>query len=312
MLIDVVIPSYKPDEKFIAILQMLYKQTKPVNKIIVMNTGKEYFPELPQENYTKNVEVYHISEDEFDHGKTRNEGLSHSKADAVLFMTQDAVPVDITLIEAIDNALLSADDVAVAYARQMARDDSSLAEKFSRGFNYPDESRIKGLEDIDSLGIKTFFCSDVCAAYKREIFINLGGFVNETVINEDMIFANKLIKNGYKIFYCSEARVYHTHEYSGMQQFRRNFDLAVSQKMHPEVFDGISSESEGVKYVKAAAKYFAANKRPFDIFPFVVNCGFKYLGYRKGKNFENLTREKILFCTSNKGFFTKYFASKGE
>lgn len=312
MLIDIVIPTYKPDEKFWEIVEKLCNQTVAINKIIVMNTEQKYWEKLIRghiyDDMAKKIQVHHISARNFDHGKTRNIGMSYSEADVVVMMTQDAVPVDNRLIEALVNGLYSSDDIGVAYGRQMARQDSSLAEKFSRGFNYPDESRVKSVEDIETLGIKAFFCSDVCAAYKRNIFNQLGGFVNEAVFNEDMIFANKLLKSGYKIYYAADARVYHTHEYSGRQQFKRNFDLAVSQKMHPEVFEGISSESEGIRYVKAAFKYFSENKKPFDIIPFVVNCGFKFLGYKRGKSFEKMSEKAILRCTSNKRFFEKYFS----
>ena len=36
--VDVIIPTYKPGEKFLRILDMLEKQTYPVNRIIVVNT----------------------------------------------------------------------------------------------------------------------------------------------------------------------------------------------------------------------------------------------------------------------------------
>lgn len=314
MLIDVVIPTYKPDNKLLDIFNMLSKQTVKVNKIIIINTEEQYWNDfMTSQTWDfsgESIEVHHIELKDFDHGKTRNDGMNYSSADAVLMMTQDAVPADIYLIEALTKALDSSEDIAVAYGRQIPRETSSLAEKFSRGFNYPDESRIKSFEDIENIGIKAFFCSDVCAAYKRNLFWSLGGFINEAIFNEDMIFANKILKSGYKIYYSAEAKVYHTHEYTGIQQFKRNFDLAVSQKMHPEVFEGISSESEGIKYVKAAAKYFLQNGNPFAILPFVINCGFKFIGFKKGKTFDKMSEKAVFRCTSNKGFFLKYFEGK--
>lgn len=309
MKIDVVIPSYKPDEKLTAIFEKISEQTVPVNKIILMNTEKKYFDESLVNGFEK-VEVHHISTEEFDHGKTRNQGIAYSDADIVVVMTQDAVPADNKLIEALSSALKEDELTAAAYARQLATEKSSISEKFTRGFNYPEEERLKTKQDIETIGIKAFFCSNVCAAYKMDVFHKLGGFVNEAIFNEDMVYAHKLLINGYKIKYEPKARVYHTHEYSGMKQFRRNFDLAVSQAMHPEVFGGISSESEGVKYVLAAFKYFIKNKRPFQIFPFTVKCGYKYLGYKKGKSFMNMSEDDILKCTDNKEFFKKYFKDK--
>ena len=55
------------------------------------------------------------------------------------------------------------------------------------------------------LGIKTFFCSNVCAAYRREIYEELGGFVKHTIFNEDMIYAAKAVEAGYAIAYAADA-----------------------------------------------------------------------------------------------------------
>lgn len=123
-------------------------------------------------------------------------------------------------------------------------------EQYTRQFNYPEESRVKWLADLPELGIKTYFCSNVCAMYRRELYLQLGGFVQKAIFNEDMIFAGELIQKGYGVAYAAEAKVVHSHNYSAIQQFHRNFDLAVSQADHPEVFAGIRSEGEGIRLVK--------------------------------------------------------------
>lgn len=308
MKIDVVIPSYRPDEKLIKLLEMLSIQSEKVNKVIVMNTDESLWTyEFKCLNYDF-LEVHHILKPEFDHGKTRNEGVNHSDADIVILMTQDAVPCDEGLVKSLVDALEEDELIKAAYARQMPTDSSSIAEKFTRQFNYPDKALVKSEEDIKTLGIKAFFCSNVCCAYKRNTLNELGGFVNEAVFNEDMVYAHKLLTSGYKIKYEPKAKVYHTHEYTGIQQYRRNFDLAVSQVMHPEVFEGISSESEGVKYVINAFKYFVKNKKPFQIIPFGIKCVFKLAGFRKGKKFYELSEKEVLKAAGNKSFFEKYYA----
>lgn len=303
MKVDVIIPSYKPDEKIKKIFEMLSRQSMAVNKIIVMNTEKQYWDDMCFESIPDNVEIHHISKQDFDHGKTRNEGVSYSEADCFIMLTMDAVPSNDKLVENLISALLSDEKIAAVYGRQLPTATSSIEEKFTRGYNYPDEPKIKSEEDIKTLGIKAFFCSNVCAAYKRDVFDKLGGFVNEAIFNEDMVYAHKLLINGYKIKYENNAMVYHTHEYSGIQQFKRNFDLAVSQKMNSEAFDGISSEAEGIKYVRAAALYFIKNGHPFAIFPFVIKCVYKYAGYRKGKSYEKLSNKQIMKYTGNKEFW---------
>ena len=101
--------------------------------------------------------------------------------------------------------------------------------------------------------------------YRRSIYEKLGGFVKHTIFNEDMIFAGKLIQEGYAIAYVAEARVVHSHNYTNRQQLHRNFDLAVSQADHPEIFAMAKSESEGIRMVKATAAYLIYQKLPENI-----------------------------------------------
>ena len=172
----------------------------------------------------------------------------------MVFMTDDAVPADDRLIEhlvaAFDQRGPQGESVIMAYARQLPDKDCPLAERYTRSFNYPEEGCIKTKDDLGRMGIKTFFASNVCCAYDREKFWFQGGFINKTIFNEDMIFAGKaVLQDDYAVAYVAEARVIHSHNYGCMAQFHRNFDLAVSQADHPEVFQGIHSESEGIRLV---------------------------------------------------------------
>ena len=163
---------------------------------------------------------------------------------------------------------------------------------------------VKSEEDIEVLGIKAFFCSNVCAMYKKEIFEQMGGFVKKTIFNEDMIFAGCAIKKGYKIAYEADAKVIHSHNYKAMEQLRRNFDLGVSQVQHPEVFAGIKSESEGVKLVKKCIGHLWKNGYKTQILPMIVHSGFKFIGYKLGKNYTKLSKSFVIKCSMNKSYWS--------
>jgi rhamnosyltransferase len=168
MRVDCIIPTYKPDEKFLACLRQLQNQTVVPDKIIIMNTEESLFSvSIPEE--MEGVEIHHIKKEEFDHGGTRDEALRYSDADIVLFLTQDAVPANCFLVEKMLEPFADS-QVSAVYARQMADPKKSPVEAFTRRFNYPKESRKKTEDDLDTLGIKTFFCSNVCAAYRREVY----------------------------------------------------------------------------------------------------------------------------------------------
>lgn len=307
MSVDVIIPIYKPGKELFELLDRLHEQTVPVQNIILMNTEEKYFEQLVYgtkfpDRY-KNVKVYHLSKREFDHGKTRHMGVKRSEADVFVMMTQDAMPADEYLIENLIRNLSG--EVAVAYAMQLPNKDCSVVECYTRSFNYPQESRIKSAEDIPKLGIKAFFCSNVCAAYRRDIYEELGGFIRHTIFNEDMIYAAGAVKAGYKIAYEAEAKVIHSHNYTHGQQFRRNFDLGVSQADHPEVFANVPSESEGMKLVKQTTKYLKEQHMLNKLPHFYIQCACKYAGYLLGKKYKRLPKSWILAFTSNKEYWTK-------
>lgn len=301
--VDVIIPTYKPGRKFARLLQMLRRQTYPVNRIIVVNTERRYLDEEGMQD--ENILVCHITKEMFDHGATRNLGVSLSQADYFIMMTDDAVPADTCLVEHLVRALDSAPEIAEAYARQLASDESSEDERFARKFNYPAESFTKTLADLPRLGIKTYFASNVCCAYKRDIFDKLGGFTKHTIFNEDMIYACKAMHAGYAVRYCAEARVYHSHRYSCMQQLRRNFDMGVSQADHPEVFGGIRSEGEGIRLVKENCAALVRAGKTAAIPEVFAKSAFKYAGYRLGKAYKKLPDALVRRLSMNRNYWKR-------
>ncbi len=305
MEIDVIIPLYKPGKELFTLLDKLGSQSVPVHQVILLNTEEKYFEQLIYgtrflEQY-QNIKIYHVSKREFDHGGTRRMGVKKSSADIFVMMTQDAMPVDDKLIENLIKPLQGS--TVVSYARQLPRKDATPVESYTREFNYPDKSRIKSAEDLKTLGIKTFFCSNVCAAYRREIYEELGGFVRHTIFNEDMIYAEKAVEAGYLIAYAADAKVVHSHNYTNGQQFHRNFDLGVSQAEHPEVFAAYPSESEGTRMVKDVTAYLRKQHMTAKLPHFYIQCACKYAGYLLGKNYRRLPKKWVLAFTSNKEYW---------
>ena len=301
--LDVIIPVYHPDEKLEKLLRMLYRQTIIPDRVIILHTqdatGKQQtLPEIEDSNIT----VVPIEKKSFDHGGTRKLGAALSDADILLFMTQDAVPANDVLIEKLlkpyqDNM------VAATYARQLSDETSDPLEQFTRSFNYPKQSRVKSMKDLEELGIKTFFCSDVCATYRNSVYQKLGGFVEKTIFNEDMIMAAGMIRANYKVAYASEAKVMHSHTYTYRQQFTRNFDLGVSHRQFFEVFDGLKSESEGIKLVKESIRYLIKIRKVHLIPDLLISSAFKYFGYQIGKRYVHLPKSVVLRFSMNKSYW---------
>ena len=310
MEVTVLIPTFRPDRKLNELLRRLSKQTMLPSRVLLMNTVegdedgqltesvdefRDCFPVLS---------VFHVDRKEFDHGGTRHLGMSFADTELVLCMTQDAIPKDRHLISSLakwfDDPL-----VAAAYGRQLAAKGCSPEERFTRSFNYPETSRVKSKEDLEELGIKTFFCSDVCAMWRRETYFEMGGFERRTIFNEDMILAGKMIRAGYRVVYDSYAQVWHSHSYSCVKQLKRNFDLGVSQAEHPEVFSMASSTGEGIKMVEQNAAWLLRSGNVIRIPKLVLDSGCKYIGYFLGKRYRKLPRKLILKLTDNRTYWDK-------
>lgn len=301
MRIDVIIPTYKPDEKLDKNLRMLRRQTVSPDKILLINTEESLFHSKEFEKLPQG-ELIHIKKSEFDHGGTRNMAAAKCDGDIIVLLTQDAIPADEHLIEKLIEPFQD-EEVCAAYGRQMADWKDNPVEAYTRTFNYPKESRIKSKEDLPVLGIKTFFCSNVCAAYRKSVYDAMGGFPLHTIFNEDMIFASRLIQADKKIAYVADAKVWHWHNYTAKEQLKRNFDLAVSQVDHGGLFCEVKSESEGIRLVKQTLMHFIKRGKITYVPHIILQSGAKYIGYKLGQNYKKLPKWLILKISLNPSYW---------
>jgi rhamnosyltransferase len=312
--VGVVIPVFCPGQLFHELLRRLARQTHIPEEVVIINTipdprrrgaaQQTEAAELAEEFQTSfpSLTVLEVRQKDFGHGRTRNLGIGHTDTELVLCMTQDALPRDSRLVERLIRAF---DDpaVAAAYARQLPGKRSSVLEAETRIFNYPASSAIKSAEDLNRLGIKTFFCSDVCAMWRRSVYDQTGGFEKNVIFNEDMILAGKMIQNGYRIAYCADAQVYHAHHYSGIRQLHRNFDLGVSQADYPEIFNMASSSREGLRFVRQTTSDLIRSGRGYLIPQFLWQSGCKYAGYQLGKRYRKLPKRLVSVLTDSPAYW---------
>lgn len=302
-MIDVVIPVYHPGQEFQTMIGRLMKQTVEISHIWLMQTVQNEGDALVQTKDDR-ITVIPVLQSEFDHGGTRDLGARQSDSEYILFMTQDALPANIHVLEHLLQAMEDP-QTGIAYARQMAGSSAGRIERMTRLHNYPKESVVKSAADIERLGIKTYFSSDVCALYRRSYYEKLGGFVKPTIFNEDMIMAYHMIHAGYQVAYCAEAQVIHSHNYTCMQQFHRNFDLGVSQKQYEEVFSAISSEEEGAGYAKRVILQLLRQGHPVLMIYFMLQCGFRLFGYQLGLHYTALPAWMRMKCTGSRWYWQK-------
>ena len=216
-MVSVIIPTLNAEIYIDDLLSSLRGQSVKCEIIIVDSSSSDRTASIAASG---NAKIVTVRKEDFNHGKARNIGVQEATGDIVVFLTQDALPFDKHCLENLLKPLESSEIVA-SYGRQIPRSDASPVESFARLFNYDDKPMIKGRDDLSKLGIKTFFFSNVCSAIKIKEFKELGGFPENIIMFEDLIFAAKAILKGYKIAYVPEAKVLHSHNFSLIQQFHR-------------------------------------------------------------------------------------------
>lgn len=280
-MVSVIIPTLNAASEIKILLDKLTRQTVRADEIIVVDSASDDNT-VALAKACPNVRVLEIERREFDHGGTRDLAFRASKGDFVIFLTQDAVPANDRLIE---NLLKPFEDAQVSgvSGRQLPKADAKPYERLIREFNYPAKSFARTKEDIPRLGIKTFFFSDACAAYRRDVYLKLGGFEKNLLTDEDLFFAARMIHAGYTLAYAADAKVFHSHNLSLREQFERNRMQGIEFKKHAQVLSGVSLEGEGIKMVKEVSKSLLSEGKIGNMFAFWLDCGARFLGSRAGR-----------------------------
>jgi rhamnosyltransferase len=227
-------------------------------------------------------EVRGISRAEFNHGGTRQWAAEYlDDCEILVFLTQDAI---LASSESLAEIVGCFDDsrVAVAYGRQLPHGGASPMEAHARLFSYGDTSQWKDLAARDNMGAKAFFCSNSFAAYRRSTLLELGGFKRDLILGEDMEFAARSLKAGYTNLYCAAATVFHSHDYSLQEQFRRYFDVGVFDARNKWMREDFGShKGTGARFVWSELQYLFV-EAPFQIPRSILHTMAKFCGYRLG------------------------------
>ena len=279
MKISIIIPTLNASAHMEKLFSMLQAQDIKFLEIIIIDSSSgDNTVDIAKGFGAKTIVIPRHT---FNHGKTRNMAAMETKGDILVFMTQDALPMDYTLLSNL-TAPMHLPDIAATFGRHVPRADASLLEVFARQFNYPDKESSKGISDIKKYGIKAFFFSNVCSAIKKELFLKAGMFPEGIRANEDMLMAAKLILNGYKVTYVPDAKVIHSHNCSLLQQFRRYYNIGSSFKNNSWILKYARAEGEGIRFIKEQVSFVLKRHKYFWIPYIFLESMTKYAGYRIG------------------------------
>lgn len=279
--ISVIIPTLNAEHDIEGLLTVLGRQSiQPIEILVVDSASEDRTIELIQKH--KGVRLLQIDRQDFNHGSTRDLALRESRGDFVCFLTQDAVPVSDDYLELLVAPMVDDSEIALVSGRQLPKADARRFEQLVRGFNYPDSSSVRSKRDLKKFGIKTFFASDTCSAYRRTAYLECGGFEHVNT-NEDMLMAARFITSGMKVAYEPRAEVYHSHNLTPSQQFARNRAVGFFLESHADDLMHTSETGEGGRLVKSVSLQLLREGNFGEFVAFGVDCCARLLGNRAGR-----------------------------
>lgn len=278
--VGLIVPTLNAGELWESWLYAFEQQTRKPDSLLLIDSSSRDGTVAAARSRGFDVKV--IARAEFNHGGTRQSGVNLlSDMDIIVFLTQDALLADACAIE---NLLAAFDDerVGAAYGRQLPHRDAGPIAAHARLFNYPAESQLRTMEDKARFGIKTVFISNSFSAYRYNALMQVGGFPVDTIMNEDTFVAGRMLVAGWKIAYRADAQVFHSHDYSFLDEFKRYFDIGVFHTHTPwlqQTFGGASGE--GLRYVLSEMRYLL-KRAPWLLPSAVLRTGLKWLGFKLG------------------------------
>ena len=260
--VSVIIPTLNAGKYLPRLIETLMSQTIKAEIIIIDSGSTDTTPAIVEkcvDDHPDRIHFLQIPKEKFDHGGTRDYALRKSSGKYVVFFTQDALPTTSLCLENLRKAF-SDPDIAAVYGRQVAYPDAPDYERLTREFNYPSTGRIWRESDIPRYGVKSYFFSNTCSMYRRDLYKNTGGFDTPIITNEDMMMAAKFLHAGYALAYAPDAAVFHSHKNSLIDDYRRNIRIGYVMQQYRERLTGAKADSEGMRLVRYVGKGLVQEK----------------------------------------------------
>jgi rhamnosyltransferase len=191
---------------------------------------------------------------EFSHGAARNLGASLAGGEVLVFVSQDAYPVEETWLARLTAPLRSEPEVAGVYGRQLPHHGARPPERYFLDFLYGPRARRQQAAGTSELTMDTTLFSNVNAAIRRELWERFP-FVEDIIMSEDQDWCRRVLLAGYVIVYEPEAPVRHSHDYTLREAFRRFFDSGASADRAY-----LAGERESTRALRAAALRYASGE----------------------------------------------------
>lgn len=201
---SIIITNWNRWEDVEKILHLLLKKPANFLEVIIVDNGSDNLPKFEYKNLPKTHFVF--LEKNYGPCIARNRGAKLAKGEFLFFLDSDAI-LSRRAIRRIENRFRSEDTLALVGCR--------VEHKFERKLDqwiYAEE-RTRKKQEFD-----TYSFSACGAAIRRSVFEKIGGFNEKIFIyNEEVDLSYRIIREGYRVSYDSQAVVYHFPSNSGRE-----------------------------------------------------------------------------------------------
>jgi rhamnosyltransferase len=180
------------------------------------------------------IRVEEIPPTTFNHGETRNLGAGLSKGEYLVYLTQDATPLDGKWLERLVHPLKEDRLVAGAFSSHRPRQGCHLMEKrqiLQTELVSGREMRVNsaiGNPEYQSNRYPFIWFSNTSSCIRKEVW---EGFpFRKLEFAEDQDWARRVLEAGFKTVYVPDSIVIHSHHYRPIKNFRRFFEHARAMK----------------------------------------------------------------------------------
>jgi rhamnosyltransferase len=226
---SILVPTFNAGPGFEELLRRLGAQETGFDyEIVVLDSGStDGTAELAARHGAR---VHHVRSEDFDHGATRNLGISLCHGEYVALIVQDALPLDERWLAAMVENIERDDLVAGVYGRQVPRPDSGpLTRVLVNGWPTAslerreqfagDAARYRALPPAERRTLAAF--DNVSSCVRRSFWERIP--FARTPFGEDARWARDVVEAGLKIVYEPRSAVIHAHERGPVYDLRRHY-----------------------------------------------------------------------------------------
>lgn len=210
-MVSVIMRSYNEAWAIGETLKMLEKQAYSNWELIVIDSGSS-------DGSVEIIESHHpaqfvrIQPFEYNPSRVMNHGMKLARSDYGIFLNADATPLDEHWLGPLAGALQDP-KVGAVFGRQIPRPDC-------RAVFACDYERCFG-ENRESAQWEHFF-SMVSSGIRKDVW-SKRGFLEKLQYAEDDEYSKWVLSQGYEVKYCADSVVYHSHNYTPKQAYKRSF-----------------------------------------------------------------------------------------